>query len=248
MVHALVDAGERVVVLDNLTHRLRLGSGKGRRCSSLAKPAIKLPWRRCSPSTTSMPSSISPPRSSCRTRCRDPLGYYRNNTANSRALIETAIKGRRAPFHLFLDRRGLRQSRARAGARRRSHGADVALRLLEADDRDHAARRRHRARTAPCDPALLQRRRRRPARPRRAVDQRRHPSHQGRGRDGARPAAENGRVRHRLSHPRRHLHPRLYSRARSRRARTPRRSPICAAAAPPPRSIAATAAAFPCSK
>src|SRR5262245_19849504 len=36
--------------------------------------------------------SISRPRSSCRTRFATPLGYYRNNTMNSRALIETAVK------------------------------------------------------------------------------------------------------------------------------------------------------------
>ena len=44
--------------------------------------------------------------------------------------------------------------------------------------------------------------------------------------------AKHGRVRHRLSDPRRHLHPRLHPRHRSRRARIPTRSPICAAAAP----------------
>src|SRR5262249_52984648 len=38
-------------------------------------------------------------------------------------------------------------------------GADLTLRILEADGRDHAARRRQRPRSAPRDPALLQRRR-----------------------------------------------------------------------------------------
>ena len=33
-----------------------------------------------------------PPRSSCQNSVRDPLGYYRNNTVNSRALIEAAVK------------------------------------------------------------------------------------------------------------------------------------------------------------
>jgi UDP-glucose 4-epimerase len=28
----------------------------------------------------------------CRAECSIPLGYYRNNTMNSRALIETAVK------------------------------------------------------------------------------------------------------------------------------------------------------------
>jgi UDP-glucose 4-epimerase len=43
---------------------------------------------------------------------KDPLGYYKNNTVNSRALIETAIKERRGPIHLFIDLRGLWQSGA----------------------------------------------------------------------------------------------------------------------------------------
>ena len=55
-------------------------------------------------------------------------------------------QGRRPPFHLLLDRRGLRQSGARAGRRGRSDRAAVALRLVEADDRDDAARRQRRAR------------------------------------------------------------------------------------------------------
>jgi hypothetical protein len=86
----------------------------------------------------------------------------------------------------------------RLGARRRCHGADVALRILEADDRDHAARRRRHPRPAPRDSALLQRRRRRPARSHRPVDQKGHPPHQGLGRNRARSAAESGCVRCRL--------------------------------------------------
>ena len=49
----------------------------------------------------------------------DPLGYYKNNTVNSRALIECAVKGGVRAFHLLLDRRGVRQSGARAGDRGR---------------------------------------------------------------------------------------------------------------------------------
>src|SRR5262245_34743487 len=71
---------------------------------------------------------------------RDPLGYYRNNTVSSRALIEAAVKAGVRLFHLLLDRGGLRQSPARAGTRGRSHRADLALRVLEADERNHVAR------------------------------------------------------------------------------------------------------------
>jgi hypothetical protein len=82
---------------------------------------------------------------------QDPLGYYRNNTVNSRGANRDCGRGRRAPFHLFLDRGGLRQSRACAGAGGRSHRADMALRFPQADDRDHAARRRYCPPAAPHD-------------------------------------------------------------------------------------------------
>jgi UDP-glucose 4-epimerase len=41
---------------------------------------------------------------------RDPLAFYRNNTANSRVLIETAVKQGGTSFHLLLNRSALRQS------------------------------------------------------------------------------------------------------------------------------------------
>jgi UDP-glucose 4-epimerase len=69
---------------------------------------------------------------------RDPLGYYRNNTVNSHALIETAVKKGVRHFIFSSTAASLWQSRAHAGARGRSHGADIPLRFLETDDRDHA--------------------------------------------------------------------------------------------------------------
>ena len=74
----------------------------------------------------------------------DPLGYYRNNTVNSRALIEAAVKGGVRHF-IFSSTAAVYGNPARVPVRRgRPDGADVALRLVEADDRDHAARRRRR--------------------------------------------------------------------------------------------------------
>ena len=91
-VHALVDAGERVLVLDNLTTGF---------ASALPKPMLPIVGNIGDQAlvasliathkvdaiihfagSTIVPESM-----------RDPLGYYRNNTANSRALIETAIDG-----------------------------------------------------------------------------------------------------------------------------------------------------------
>src|SRR5215470_7406726 len=92
MVHDLADAGERVVVLDNLSTGFDWAVAKGvplivgdtgdqklvaqmireHKVDSIIHFAARLV----------VPDSVA-----------DPLGCYRNNTVNSRALIETAIKG-----------------------------------------------------------------------------------------------------------------------------------------------------------
>ena len=90
-VHELVDAGERVVVLDNLSTGF---------VSPLPSPMLPVIGETGDPSLVAnliethqvdaiihFAASIVVPDS-----VRDPLGYYRNNTANSRTLIETAIK------------------------------------------------------------------------------------------------------------------------------------------------------------
>lgn len=92
MVHALRDAGERVVVLDNLSTGRRwalpgdvplfvgetgdealvvaiIGAHEVRAIIHFAASIV-------------VPDSVA-----------DPLGYYRNNTANARTLIEAAVKG-----------------------------------------------------------------------------------------------------------------------------------------------------------
>ena len=91
-VHALVDAGERVVVLDNLSTGF---------ATALPKPMLPIVGDVGDQAlvasliedheveaiihfagSTIVPESVT-----------DPLGYYGNNTANSRALIEAAVKG-----------------------------------------------------------------------------------------------------------------------------------------------------------
>jgi len=91
MVHTLVDAGERVVVLDNLTTgfdwavapgaSLVIGETGDQSCVAalIAEHLIDAVIHFAA--STVVPDSL-----------RDPLGYYRNNTVNSRALIETAVK------------------------------------------------------------------------------------------------------------------------------------------------------------
>jgi UDP-glucose 4-epimerase len=91
-VHALVDAGERVAVLDNLSTGF---------AQALPAPMLPIVGDIGDQSlvaslidqhqveaiihfagSTVVPDSV-----------KDPLDYYRNNTANSRALIEAAVKG-----------------------------------------------------------------------------------------------------------------------------------------------------------
>jgi UDP-glucose 4-epimerase len=93
MVHELVDRGERVVVLDNLSTGfdwavppatpLVVGETSDQRlvASLIAEHGVT--------AIMHFAASIVVPDS-----VRDPLNYYRNNTINSRALIETAVKAK----------------------------------------------------------------------------------------------------------------------------------------------------------
>ena len=92
MVHALVDAGERVVVLDTLA------TGFGWALPDTAALVVgdtgdqalvtQLLARHGVDAVIHFAASVVVPDS-----VADPLGYYRNNTANSRSLIECAVKG-----------------------------------------------------------------------------------------------------------------------------------------------------------
>ena len=88
MVHELLDAGERVVVLDDLSTGFRwavpekvhfAGGDQALLTRLLREHAVDavIHFAAC----IVVPDSV-----------RDPLRYYRNNTANSRALIEAAIQ------------------------------------------------------------------------------------------------------------------------------------------------------------
>src|SRR6476646_2463772 len=92
MVHALRDAGETVVVLDNLSTGFRWAlpgdvpvfigeTGEAHLVAAiLAAHDVR--------DIIHFAASIVVPDS-----VADPLGYYRNNTANARTLIECAVKG-----------------------------------------------------------------------------------------------------------------------------------------------------------
>jgi UDP-glucose 4-epimerase len=91
MVHALVDAGERVVVLDNLTTGFDWAVAPGASLligdtGDQSRVAELIAEHRVN-AVIHFAASIVVPDS-----VRDPLAFYRNNTANTRALIETAVK------------------------------------------------------------------------------------------------------------------------------------------------------------
>jgi UDP-glucose 4-epimerase len=92
MVNELRDAGERVVVLDNLStgHRWAIPEGVPLVVGESGdQPLVdKLIREHGVDEIIHFAASIVVPDS-----VRDPLGYYRNNTANSRTLIESAVKG-----------------------------------------------------------------------------------------------------------------------------------------------------------
>ncbi len=92
MVHALADAGERVVVLDNLSTGFDWAVAKGVPLVVGDTGDQPLVSRLIAEHEVSeiihFAASIVVPDS-----VADPLGYYRNNTSNSRSLIECAVKG-----------------------------------------------------------------------------------------------------------------------------------------------------------
>ena len=91
MVHTLLDAGESVVVLDNLSTGFDWAVPKGvpllvGETGDQALAASIIAEHRVD-SIIHFAASIVVPES-----VADPLRYYRNNTVNSRAIIETAVK------------------------------------------------------------------------------------------------------------------------------------------------------------
>src|SRR6266849_8709016 len=92
MVHALVESGERAVVLDNLSTGFRGAIPKDVELvvGETGDDALvcRLITERKVSAIIHFAASIVVPDS-----VSDPLGYYRNNTVNSRALIERAVKG-----------------------------------------------------------------------------------------------------------------------------------------------------------
>src|SRR6516165_7253748 len=91
MVHELADAGERIVVLDDLSTGFDWAVVKGVPLivgdTGDQKLVGQIIGEHEVNSIIHFAASLVVPDS-----VKDPLGYYKNNTVNSRALIETAIK------------------------------------------------------------------------------------------------------------------------------------------------------------
>src|SRR5260370_5947286 len=91
MVHALVESGERVVVLDTWSTGFRWAIPKDVELvvGETGDDAVvrRLITEREVSAIIHFAASIVVPDS-----VSDPLGYYRNNTVNSRALIECAVR------------------------------------------------------------------------------------------------------------------------------------------------------------
>src|SRR5215831_6136495 len=92
MIHALIDAGEGVVVLDNLSTGFKWAIPVGvplviGETGDQALVACLIAEHGVSAIIHFAASIVVPDSVS------DPLGYYRNNTVNSRVLIECAVKG-----------------------------------------------------------------------------------------------------------------------------------------------------------
>jgi UDP-glucose 4-epimerase len=92
MAHELVDMGERVIVLDDLSTGFR--SAVPSQAALVTGDVGNQPLLASLIATHRIDAimhfagSVVVPDS-----IRDPLGYYRNNTANSRTLLEAAVKG-----------------------------------------------------------------------------------------------------------------------------------------------------------
>jgi UDP-glucose 4-epimerase len=91
MVHALIDAGERVVVVDNLSTGFAWAVTRGAllvvaESGDQTRIARLIAEHRVD-TIIHFAASIVVPES-----ISHPLAYYRNNTVNSRSLIETAVK------------------------------------------------------------------------------------------------------------------------------------------------------------
>ena len=139
MVLELADAGERIVVLDNLSTGLSWAVPEGvplivGDTGDQALLGRLIPEHRIE-AILHFAASVVVPDS-----MRDPLAYYRNNTVNTRALIECAVKNGVRHF-IFSSTCAVYGNPAEIPVTEDSpDAAGLALWMVEADERNHAPR------------------------------------------------------------------------------------------------------------
>ena len=169
MVLELLDAGESVIVLDNLS------TGYDWAVPKIAPLIVgdtgdqalvtKLLREHNVEAIIHFAASIVVPEF-----VRDPLAYYRNNTVNSRVLIECAVNNGVRHF-IFSSTAAVYGNPVQIPVREDfADGADLTLWVVEAHERSHVARRKSRAWSAPRSAPVFQRGGRRSALPQRAND------------------------------------------------------------------------------
>ena len=245
MVHEFVDAGEPVVVLDNLSNGFRfliptsvpfVSGSTGDR--TLVSEVIA---RHGVTAIIHFAASIVVPKS-----VAEPLNYYGNNTMNTCALLDTAVRAGVRQF-IFSSTAAVYGAAEESPVRENSPTIPISpygTSKLMSEIMLHDAAKAYGMRfvilryfnVAGADPRM---------RTGQATPGR-HAFDKGRLRDRNRQTSEIGGVRYGLSYARWHLYPRLHSRCGSGAGTFLRRLPICAAAAPARPSIAVTDAALQC--
>ena len=209
MALGLLDAGETVIVLDNLSTGFAWAVPEGAKLvvgdMGDTDLVARLIDEHAIDAIAHFAAKIVVPDS-----VRDPLGYYLNNVSNARTLIEAAIKGGVKTFIFSSTAAVYGETGAEPVSEERCACADFALWAVQADGRMDARGHVQSIRFPLRRAALFQCRRRRPQGPPRPVDAQRHPSHQARRPDGARAPSEDRDLRPGLSDPRRHVCARLY--------------------------------------
>ena len=209
MALGLIDAGETVVVLDNLSTGFAWAVPEGAKLvvgdTGDADLVARLIEEHAVDAIAHFAAKIVVPE-----LVSDPLGYYLNNVSNARTLIEAAIRGGVKTFIFSSTAAVYGETGAEPVSEDAAARADLPLRPLQADGRMDAGGRFARLRLPLCGAALFQCRRRRSQGSPRPVDAERHPSHQARRPDRARAASADRDFRRGLSDPRRHLRARLY--------------------------------------
>jgi UDP-glucose 4-epimerase len=137
-VYALVEAGESVVVIDNLSTGFSefLPEGAALFVGDASDESLveRVIASHRVESIIHFAGSVVVGES-----MRDPLGYYRNNTMTTRSLFERGDQMRRQPLHLFFHSCRVRQPGSNARSRTCADSSLVSLRLFQADERNHAA-------------------------------------------------------------------------------------------------------------